>query len=319
MRRIITISLLSLFIAAVAAAQRVEPVAYGDFESWVTRNIKESAVLGGHTVKVYAVGPEKTIEGDEPYVPEGGTPWASSNIMAKVVGITKTSNVVYPDERAPGNRCVKLCTRMESCKAVGLINIDVMVAGTLFLGRMFEPIKSTSDPYSKMEMGIPFTKRPSALVFDYRLSVPSEAKMIYSSGFGKKKTIDAVDKAEVFIILQRRWEDPDGNLFARRVGTGRELLGKSTAGWVNGHKLDVHYGDITGKPFYRPYMALIDEEHSYYARNSKGKLVPVKEVGWDAADATPTHVIVMFSSGSGKPYTGTPGMTLWIDNVAMRY
>ena len=129
---------------------------------------KESAVLGGNTVRVYAVGFEKTVDGDEPYVPEGGTPWASSNVMAKVMGITKTSNAVYPDERAPGNKCAKLCTRLENCKAIGIVNIDVMVAGTLFLGRMFEPIKSTSDPYSKMEMGVPFTKRPSALSFDYR-------------------------------------------------------------------------------------------------------------------------------------------------------
>lgn len=319
MRRVYTIISSVLITAAYVQAQRVEPVAYGDFDTWVTRNIKESAVLGGNTVQVYAVGPEKTVDGDEPYVPEGGTPWASSNVMAKVMGITKTSNAVYPDERAPGNKCAKLCTRLENCKAIGIVNIDVMVAGTLFLGRMFEPIKSTSDPYSKMEMGVPFTKRPSALSFDYRLSVPADAKMIYSNGFGKKKTINAVDKAEVFIILQRRWEDGDGKLYAKRVGTGRELFGKSTAGWVNGHKLAVHYGDISSEPFFKPYMGLIKEDHSYYARNSRGKMVPVNEVGWDNADATPTHVIVMFSSGSGKPYTGTPGMTLWVDNVAMLY
>ena len=34
--------------------------------------------------------------------------------------------------------------------AIGIINIDVVVAGTIFLGRMFEPIKSTSNPMSKM-------------------------------------------------------------------------------------------------------------------------------------------------------------------------
>ena len=66
-------------------------------------------------------------------------------------------------------------------------------------------------------------------------------------------------------------------------------------------------------------MGLISGENSYYARNSKGKMVPVQEVGWDEATATPTHLIVMFSSGSGKPYTGTPGMTPWVDNVAMAY
>lgn len=301
------------------AAQRTEPIPYGDFNSWVTRNIKESRVIGGNVKQVYAVGPTKTIDGDTPYTNQGGSPWSSSNVMAKVMGITKTSNAVYPDQRSAGNKCAKLCTRMENCKAIGIINIDVMVAGTLFLGQMIEPIKSTSDPYSKMEMGIPFTKRPKALSYDYKLSVPAGGGMVYSSGFGKKKTLSGTDKAEVFIILQRRWEDEDGNIQAKRVGTGRELLGKSTDGWVNGHKLDVHYGDITGESFYKPYMNLISEENSYYARNSRGEMVPVHEVGWDSPTATPTHLIIMFSSGSGKPYTGTPGMTLWIDNVALAY
>ena len=66
-------------------------------------------------------------------------------------------------------------------------------------------------------------------------------------------------------------------------------------------------------------MNLIQREKSYYARNSKGKMVPVHEVGWDNADATPTHMIVMFSAGSGEPYMGTIGLTLWVDNVALAY
>lgn len=317
MKRFIAITAIAISLGV--SAQRSEPIPFGDFNNWVTRNIKESRVIGGNIRQVYAVGPTKTIDGDEPYVNQGGSPWASSNVMAKVMGITKTSNAVYPDERAAGNKCAKLCTQMENCKAIGIINIDVMVAGTLFLGQMFEPIKSTSDPYSKMEMGIPFTKRPTALRYDYKLEIPTGGSIVYSSGFGKKKTYPGTDKAEVFIILQRRWEDEDGNLYAKRVGTGRELLGHATDGWKNGHKLAVNYGDISGKSFFKPNMGLIAEENSYYARNSKGKMVPVHEVGWDEASATPTHLIVMFSSGSGKPYTGTPGMTLWVDNVALAY
>ena len=123
----------------------------------------------------------------------------------------------------------------------------------------------------------------------------------------------------MFIILQRRWEDEDGNLHAMRVGTGRELLGKSTAGWVNKHMLKVNYGDITGKPFYKSYMCLIPEEKSYYARNSKGKMVPVVEEGWDAPTATPTHMLVMFSAGSGEPYVGTIGTDFLVDNVALLF
>lgn len=296
-----------------AAEGRTETLRYGDFEHWVTRNIKESRVIGGEQKQVFAIGPDRTINGSEPYVPAGGTPWASSNVMAKVMGITKTSNAVYPDSRPTGGKCAKLTTKLEHCKAIGIINIDVLVAGTLFLGRMFEPITSTSEPYSKMEMGIPFSKRPTALRFDYRVAMPEGNTRIYSSGFGAKKTLAGSDKAEAFILLQRRWEDASGNLYAKRVATARERFAKSTAGWVNGHDLKLTYGDAQN------IMDLLPEDKSYYARNSKGKMVRVREVGWDSADATPTHMIVMFSAGSGEPYMGTPGLTLWVDNVALAY
>ena len=64
---------------------------------------------------------------------------------------------------------------------------------------------------------------------------------------------------------------------------------------------------------------MLNGEVVYYARNSKGKMVKVIEEKWDDANATPTHVLVMASSGCGTAYTGTVGMTLWIDNVAFGY
>ncbi len=315
-------SLLVILLSIVpfaAFSETFEPIAYGDMNRWVTRDIKESRIIGGNTRQVYAIGPDKHITGDAPYTNTGGSPWATSNVMAKVAGITKTSNAVFPDERPGNGRCARLTSRLESCKALGIINIDVMVAGSMFLGKMIEPIKSTSDPYSKMEMGVPFTRRPTALVYDYELIIPDTDTRIYSSGFSKKRTIKGHDNAEVFVYLQRRWEDADGNIYAKRVGTGREILKKSSGGWQNRHHLTVNYGDITGKPFYRAYMGLIPKDKSYYARNSKGKMVPVREVGWDSPDATPTHVMVMFSSGSGEPYVGTPGMTFRVDNVGFAY
>lgn len=312
------IAIVGFCVAAVlpCGAQTVEPIRYGDFEQWVTRNIKESRVLGGHEKQVFAVGPERVVNGSEAYVPAGGTPWASSNVLAKVVGITKTSNAVYPDARPGGGRCARLTTQLEHCKAIGLINIDVFVAGTLFTGRMFEPITGTSEPYAKMEMGVPFGKRPKALRFDYKVNMPATGTRTYSSGFGSKKTLAGADKAEAFILLQRRWEDKDGNLYAKRVATGRETFSKSTSGWVNNHDLPLVYGDASTSP---NTMKLIPREKSYYARNSKGKMVPVREVGWDSPDAQPTHMIVMFSAGSGEPYMGTIGLTLWVDNVALKY
>ena len=48
-------------------------------------------------------------------------------------------------------------------------------------------------------------------------------------------------------------------------------------------------------------------------------MVPVKEVGWDSADATPTHLMVMASAGSGTAYIGTLDLTLWVDNFAVVY
>lgn len=300
------------------SADKFEPIKYGDFENWVTRNIPESKIIGGNTKKLYEIAPNAVVNGDKAYTNQGGSPWATSNVMAKVVGITKGSNAVFPDKRGNGRAC-KLTTMMEHCKALGLINVDVVVAGSIFLGKFIEPVKSTKEPYSKMEMGIPFTRRPKALQFDYKVEMPANSDRTYSSGFGKKKKYPGHDNAEVYIILQRRWEDGDGNIFAKRVGTGRRHFGKSTNGWVDDYRIPVWYGDITSRSDYNPFMGLIPEEKSYYARNSKGKMVPVKEVGWDDADATPTHLLVMASAGSGTAYIGTLGLTLWVDNMGLVY
>lgn len=304
---------------SVASQSKTEIFKYGDFNSWITRNIPESKLLGGNVKTLYEIGPAQTINGAEAYKNLGGSPWATSNVYAKVMSISKGSCAVVPDTRSGSDKCAKLTTIMERCKAIGIINIDVVVAGSIFLGEMIEPISSTSDPYSKMEMGIPFSKRPKALKFDYKLSIPANAQRTYSSGFGKQKTLPGQENAEVLVFLQRRWEDADGNIYAKRVGTGRERFSKSTSGWVNGHTTPILYGDITGRTDYKPYMALIPEEKSYYARNSKGKMVPVKEVGWDKADATPTHIIMMASAASGEAYTGTIGLTFWVDNIGTVY
>lgn len=306
-------------LSFVATAETFTPLRYGDFNNWITRNIPESSIIGGNIKTLYEIGPTQTIDGAKAYANLGGSPWATSNVYARVMHINKGSNAVFPDERSGSDRCAKLTTIIERCKAIGIINIDVLVGGTIFLGKMLEPVSSTSDPYSKMEMGVPFTGRPKALRFDYKVLMPAENTRVYSSGFGKKKTLQGRDNAEVFIILQRRWEDADGNLFAKRVGTGRERFNASTPGWINGHDLTVNYGDITSMPTYKHYMGLIPEEKSYYARNSKGKMVPVKEVGWDSPNAVPTHILVMASSASGEAYIGTPGLTLWIDNVGLLY
>lgn len=318
MKKLILVITALLLLPGIADALTLEHIKFGDMNQWVKRNIKESGIIGGDNKTVYAIGPNIVINGDEPYVNRGGSPWASSNVMAKVAGVTKTSNAVFPDTRGGSNHCAKLCTIMEHVKALGIINMDVLVSGSIFLGRVMEPIKSTKNPYSKMEMGVPYHKRPNYLVFDYKVNAP-RANRTYSSGFGSKKTVAGQDHAEVYILLQKRWEDAKGNLHALRVGTGRERYGKSTTNWVNSHKIPVYYGNIVGKPFFKSYMGLIPKESSYYARNSKGKMVPVVEEGWADANVVPTHVLVMASSGCGTAYVGTPGMALWIDNIAFGF
>lgn len=308
---------LSGFTADVSA-QAVEKIKYGDFSNWVTRNIHESAIIGGNHKKVYEVGPTQTIEGNKPYSNLGGSPWGTSNVYAKVSGVVKTSNAVYPADRGAGNKCAKLCTQIETVKVLGLINMNVMVAGSMFLGEMKEPITSTKSPYSKMEMGVPFVKRPKSLVFDYKVDMPNVNYRIKSTGFSSKKKLPGHDEAVVFLFLQRRWEDAQGNIHAKRVGTGGKHFSAS-APWTNGFHLPITYGDMSAKGTVPSYLQLRDGSSSYYAKNSKGKMVPVVEEGWDEANATPTHLVLMFSAGSGEPYVGTEGLTLYIDNVGFSY
>lgn len=313
---ILPISLL-LLSSSTVLAQKLEPIPFGDFSQWVARDISESKLLGGKTKTVYEIGPEKKTTGNTPYSPQGGTPWETSNVYAKVSGIVKASNTVSP-HTVNGNRVAKLEAKMEHVKVLGIVNMDVMVAGTIFLGHIFEPITSTKSPYSKMEMGIPYTKTPKALVFDYKVDMPEGNKRTKATGFGSKKTLQGNDNAEVYVLLQKRWEDADGKLYAQRVGTGRERY-SATIPWTKGHSLPIHYGDITKQPFYRNWMGLLYGDKAYWARNSKGKMVPVEEVGWAPEGTKPTHVLVMASATCGEPYIGTEGLTLCIDNVAFAF
>lgn len=315
--RISTLFFATAFTFLSAYALRLEPIKYADFSNWVVRDITESKIIGGKQKTVYEIAPNDHIVGNKPYANAGGSPWATSNVYAKVSGVVKSSNTVSPAV-VNGNKCAKMEAKMEEVKVLGLINMDVMVAGSIFLGRVFEPITSTKGPFSKMEMGVPYTKRPVALVYDFKVDMPASDTRTKSTGFSSKKTLQGRDNAEVYVLLQKRWEDSDGKLYAQRVGTGRERYAKSIP-WTKGHELKIHYGDITGEPFYKPWMGLLNGEKAYYARNSKGKLVPVEEIGWAPADATPTHVLMMASSSCGVPFIGTEGLTLYIDNIAFGF
>lgn len=316
LRRLASACLLAALCCAARAEEELIP--FGDFETWITRNIKESVLVGGKRQTLYEVGPTGTFDGARAFTNQGGCPWANSNVYAKVCGVVKTNISVYPDEHGAG-KCAKLYSHIVKCKAIGVINISVFAAGSIFTGTMVEPITSSSDPMSKINVGIPFTRRPKALKFDYKYYNDGSTTRIRETGFSKTKTVEGQDMGECICLLQKRWEDAEGNVHALRVGTMRVRFGKSTDGWVEDRVFPISYGDITREPYYKDWMGLVGGERQYYCLNSKGKNVPLQEEGWAKADETPTHIIIKFDSSHGGAYVGTVGNTLWVDNVRLVY
>lgn len=295
-------------------AERVEILPYGNMDTWMVRHVKESRVIGGNDRYFHEIAKGDTLS-NEPYKNDD-SPWATSSVLAKVSGITKASYTVFPEKRGSGY-AARLETRIEAVKVLGMININVLASGTIFLGEMVEPITSTDNPMKNLNVGIPFSERPKELQYDYK--VITGGKSIRSTGFSGQKKLDITDKAEVFLYLQHRWEDANGNLFAKRVATALETFDTTQKEWQNKHRLQIHYGDITSKSFYTKDMRLKTGEETYYARNSKGEMVPVKEVGWATEKDAVTHIMLQFSSSNGGAYTGSTDSRLWIDNVGLVY
>lgn len=306
-------------LSATAFGQKTVNIAFGDFDHWVVREIQESGAIGGNVQRIYEIGPDDTIRGDAPYRRNPRSPWGTSNVMAKVSGITKCSATVFPEKRGNG-RCARLDTRMETVKVLGMMNISVLASGSIFLGDMIEPIKDTKNPQAKLNQGVPFTGRPTALVMDYKYRTDGSKNRIKATGFSSQKTVAGQDYADVVLLLQKRWEDAEGNVYAHRVGTASERFGTNTPTWINGHAIEIRYGDLTRDPAtFRPEMGLVEGEHAYWCRNSKGRMVPIREIGWAEADEQPTHMILQISSSYGGAYVGTVGNSLWVDNVKLRY
>ena len=65
-------------------SENVVPFAYGDMDNWIVREIHESGIIGGNTKWLYELGPSDTIVGNTAFRNMGGSPWATSNVMAKV-------------------------------------------------------------------------------------------------------------------------------------------------------------------------------------------------------------------------------------------
>ena len=293
-----------LLSASPAFAQRVEPVPFGDFEQWTRREIKESGILGGNVRTVYVIGPEETIVGNKVY-DYARTIWASSNAYARVAGITKTSVTVEPAQ-GPDGLCARLTTRFAECKVAGVVNISVLATGSIYWGKMLEPVTGVKDPFSMMDWGIPFTGKPSALLLDICTDLPNTGRLVRGTTFSHKE-FPGEDPCQIMLLLQHRWEDENGNIHALRVGTAFCRIGQSTDGWVQDMRIPVVYGE---------YM---DLPNTLYAVNSRGERKPILEEGRADENIPVTHAILQISAGSCDAFTGALGNTLYVDNIRLEY
>ena len=282
--------LLAIVLAAlsVTAQERIEVL--NDFESWTERSIKESAIIGGKTKTLY----------------KPGGVWGCSNAYAKVMGVEKVSVSVTPEKRGNGT-CCRMESTLEIVSAIG-INFKALATGSIYTGKMVDVIsaKQTSDPNSAIDMGIPFTGRPTALILDYKALIKDETA-VYAPAKTQVKEVEGRDAGIITLFLQHRWEE-NGHVYAYRVGTVQKKITQSTDDWKNDFRLPVIYGKSS--------VALA--KNNQKTHNSKGEMVNIEEVDY-RADVEPTHLIVQISAGCMPPFTGCPGNIVWCDNIRLEY
>lgn len=317
MKRFFFLFLASILSLSLYSQERIEYLPYGKMDTWTVRYIKESILLGGKTRELYVIAKTDTIWQNKPY-PYGrnGSPWSTSNAYAKVCGVEKAAVSVTPERRGDGY-CCRLETTLQTVKAIG-IDLKALATGSIYAGRLLDPVtlEGIKVPMKAIDMGIPFSKRPVALMLDYKAVIQHGKAMVQATGSTKVTTVRGQDAGEIILFLQHRWEDADGNIYAYRVGTASERITESIPNWKNNYRLTIRYGDITHTANYKSWEKL--SKNRFMARNSKGKMVPVQEIGYKA-DATPTHMILQISAGCHEAFTGCPGNVLWVDNIRLVY
>jgi hypothetical protein len=316
MKRVALYLLMSIPVM-LSAQEKIEYLPYGNMNSWAVRYIKESGLIGGKTRALYVIAKTDTLRGNKPYsYYRSGSPWGTSNAYAKVCGVEKAAVSVKPERRGNGY-CCRLETTLQTVTAIG-IDVKALATGSLFTGKLIDPVtmEGSKQPMKAVDMGIPFNKRPVALMLDYKALIQENADVVRANASMRVKTVQGKDAGEIVLFLQHRWEDKDGNIYAYRVGTASEHINRSIVNWHNNHRLPVRYGDISSASDYKSWEAL--SSNRYMARNSQGKMVPVQEVGYKA-DAEPTHLILQISSGCQEPFVGCPGNVVWCDNIRLVY
>lgn len=288
---------------------------YSSLDFWFTRKVKESILLSGKTIDLYGVG--KVDPGADFYdtkLKDPKSPWGTTNIYSKMV-LDLGNTRVYPEKRG-NDYCCRLETAIRKDNIAGL-KVEVLIAGTLFVGELIEPVRGLKDPVKNVNQGIPFNKKPKAVKFDYKYRIGNQrVKAIY-----RIDPAEGPDKAEFCIILQKRWEDKNGNVFATRIGGARQFFTGTVSQWVNGATFPVSYGDFTRLPEYdSKTMGLIPAVGEVYVKNLQNKMVPLVETGWGQPDDIPTHLIFYFTSSyQGILYQGSPESVLWVDNIEFVY
>jgi hypothetical protein len=288
---------------------------YSSLDFWYSRKVKESILLSGNTIDLFGVGMvDAASDFYDTTLRDVRSPWCTSNIYSKMV-LDLGNTRVIPEKRGTGS-CCRLETAIRKDNIAGL-KIEVLIAGTLFLGEMIEPVRSLKDPIKNVNQGIPFTKKPKAIKFDYKYTVGNlRVKAVYSID-----PAEGTDKSEFCLILQKRWEDKNGNVFATRIGGARHFFIGTVSQWINGAVFPVSYGDVTHLPEYdSKTMGLIPGTGEVFVKNSQNNMVPLIETGWGKSDDIPTHLILYFTSSyEGVQYIGSPESKFWVDNIELMY
>lgn len=142
-------------------------------------------------------------------------------------------------------------------------------------------------------------------------------KRIRATGFSRITDVEGKDFPEVNLFLQKRWEDKDGNIFAKRVGT-MVVRYYNTTDWHNNATYSIMYGDITGDPAYKPHMMRLQVEERY-AINSKGESVPGQRSSMGNRRRCSYTFIIAVYFQPWRSIHRFSGNSLWIDNVKLVY
>ena len=288
---------------------------YSSLDFWYARKVKESFMLSGKTIDLYGVGVvDPKSDFFDTKLKDPRSPWGTTNIYSKMV-LDLGNTRVYPEKRGSGY-CCRLETAIRKDNIAGL-KVEVLIAGTLFVGDLIEPVRGLKDPLKNVSQGILFNKKPKTIKFDYKYHVGNQrVKAIYSVD-----PAEGTDKAEFCMILQKRWEDQNGNVFATRIGGTRQFFTGAVSQWINGATFPVSYGDVTHLTEYdAKTMGLIPAVGEVFVKNSKNKMVPLVEAGWGKSEDEPTHLILYFTSSyQGILYQGSPESVFWVDNIEFVY